>query len=101
MDCRTGQVFVVDDEAHLKSVQKALDPEDTGRFAELDHKADPECPRCRGRGSLKSWGTTYPFGVCPRCYPDHPQKAVSFKDRLRRITSNPAGQARPEKGGGA
>lgn len=52
---------------------------------ELTGEPVPGCHVCRGSGIRKSWGTPYKFGACPRCFPDHPQRAREFghKDHVR------------------
>jgi hypothetical protein len=45
---------------------------------ELPGKPIAGCHVCRGRGVKKSWGTPYRVGACPRCFPDHPMKAMPF-----------------------
>lgn len=67
----------------LKTLNGVLGEEDEDRFVELPYKPDPSCRRCRGAGTIKSWGTKHKFGACPVCYPDHAMKARSFKERLR------------------
>jgi hypothetical protein len=45
---------------------------------ELPGKPIAGCHVCRGRGVKKSWGTPHRVGACPRCFPDHPMKAMPF-----------------------
>ena len=54
-------------------------------LVELPCKPAPGCRACLGAGTLKSWGTPWKYGACPKCFPDHPNKAVSFKARLARV----------------
>ena len=58
-------------------------------LAELPYKPSPNCRKCRGRGTRKSWGTPWAFGACPACYPDHPQKARSFSQHLATLGRQP------------
>ena len=81
MDTKTGQVFEATEE-QLATVRKTLAQNDADRFVELPDKPNPTCRNCKGKGTRKSWGTPYAFGACPVCYPDHPQKARSFAQRL-------------------
>lgn len=81
MDTRTGQVFEATKE-QLGTVRTVLAPDDPGRFVELPSKPYPECNVCKGRGTKKSWGTAWAYGACPKCFPDHPQKARSFSAHL-------------------
>jgi len=84
MDTRTGQVFeATQDEVNV--LRKTLDSADEDRFQPLEFKPSPDCKTCRGDGTIRSWGTKYRFGACPKCYPNHPQKAVSFKERLKTL----------------
>ncbi len=86
MDTRTGQVFEATTE-DLNVIRKAMDPSDTDRFQPLEFKPNPDCKRCKGGGTIKSWGTKYKYGACPKCYPDHPQKAASFKQHLKSLST--------------
>ena len=52
---------------------------------EFPHKPYPWCEVCGGNGSVRSWGTTYKYGACPECFPDHEYKAVPFKEHLKRV----------------
>jgi len=81
MDTRTGQVFEATQD-QIRSVRDTLAPDNPARFAELPGKSNPDCKRCKGRGTKKSWGTPWEYGACPVCYPDHPQKARSFSAYL-------------------
>jgi len=81
MDTRTGQTFMATEDQ--RKILNGVLGEGENRFIELPHKPEPDCKRCQGRGTLKSWGTKHKFGACPKCYPDHEFKAQSFKDRLR------------------
>ena len=81
MDTRTGQVFEATEE-QLGTVRKTLAPNDATRFVELPYKPTPDCRKCKGTGTCKSWGTPWAYGACPLCYPYHPQKARSFTQRL-------------------
>ena len=76
-----------------EEVAKAMDRGEM--LVELPCKPKPGCKVCRGRGTVKSWGTPWKYGACPKCYPDHPNKAVSFKQHLLRIgKSNPTADRR-------
>lgn len=77
MNVDNGKLYVGDEVAEAKARGENL--------AELPCKPTPNCKVCRGGGTMKSWGTPYKYGACPKCYPEHPQKAVSFKQRLLRI----------------
>jgi len=55
------------------------------QLIELPCKPTPDCSCCRGKGAKKSWGTSYAYGACPVCYPDHPQKAQTFNRYLATI----------------
>ena len=81
MDTRTGQVFEATKE-ESETLRRVLAANDPGRFVDLPSKPLPECNVCRGRGTKKSWGTEYAWGACPKCYPDHPQKARPFRAHL-------------------
>mgnify|MGYP003604249362 CR=1 FL=1 len=71
-----------------EEVEKAMERGEN--LVELPCKPAPDCPKCRGVGTLRSWGTPWKYGACPKCYPDHEKKAVSFKQRLLRVgKSNP------------
>lgn len=49
----------------------------------LPYKPQQGCRCCKSRGTKRSWGTTWLFGACPKCYPDHPRKSVLFAQYLR------------------
>ncbi|MCX7010256.1 MAG: hypothetical protein NTY53_23960 [Kiritimatiellaeota bacterium] len=51
-------------------------------LVELPYAPLSGCSKCLGRGTLKSWGTAWKFGACPKCYPDHAMKAQSFAKHL-------------------
>jgi hypothetical protein len=85
MDTRTGQVFEATRE-EMGIVRNTLGADDPVRFAELLCKPNQQCRRCRGRGTVKSWGTGYKYGACPVCYPSHPQKAQSFNQHISTIS---------------
>jgi hypothetical protein len=53
---------------------------------ELPYKPTPDCPKCRGRGTVRSWLTAFKYGACPVCYPDHKHRAKSFKERLHQLS---------------
>jgi hypothetical protein len=72
----------------LRTVRGTLAPDDPGRFEELPYKPSPDCPLCKGVGTIKSWGTPYKFGACRRCYPDHEKKGRTFKMHLRGLSSS-------------
>lgn len=74
MNTNTGAYY---DGAEVEEAKKRGEP-----LAELPHKPNPDCRKCKGRGTRKSWGTPYAYGACPVCYPDHPQKARSFTAHL-------------------
>ncbi len=53
------------------------------RLIELPAKADPDCNVCKGKATVRSYGTAYRFGACPKCYPDHQFKARTFKQYMK------------------
>jgi hypothetical protein len=83
MDSQTGQIFKATDE-ELELFEKRLGSGEGKRFFNLPHKGDPECGKCKGRGTVKSYGTRYAYAPCPKCFPNHGIKAVSFKEHLKR-----------------
>ena len=78
MDTNTGKVYEGNEE-----IEKAK--EEGKQVVELPCKPTPDCGKCFGRGAIKSWGTEWIYGACPRCYPEHPKKAVTFKQHLKRV----------------
>lgn len=76
MNIDTGKLYVGDEVDKAKARGEVL--------VELPCKPSPDCRKCLGRGTLKSWGTAWKYGACPKCYPEHPNKAVSFKEHLYR-----------------
>ena len=75
MNTDTGKVY---EGAEVVGAEARGEP-----LVELPGKPIPGCHVCRGRGTKKSWGTPFRYGACPRCFPDHPQKAKSFGSHLR------------------
>lgn len=91
MDSQTGQVFKATDE-ELELFETRLGFGGKKRFFALPYKANPECVKCKGRGTVKSYGTKYDYVPCPKCFPDHEIKGVSFKEHLKRMV-----QSKPRK----
>lgn len=75
MNPETGEVY--------RGAEVAAAVERGETVVELPGSPVPGCHVCRGHGTKKSWGTPYKFGACPKCYPDHPMKAMSFGHHLR------------------
>jgi len=75
MNVDTGKVYEGEDDV-AAAVKRGE------HLVELPHKADPACRLCKGKGGVRSYGTLFRYGVCPACYPDHPQKAVTWKKHI-------------------
>ncbi len=77
MNTDTGKVY---EGAEVEKAKERGEP-----LVELPSKPLPGCHVCKGSGTKKSWGTPYRYGACPKCFPDHPQKARSFGNHLRHL----------------
>jgi len=77
MNIDNGKVYI-DDVAVVEASERG-EP-----MTMLPHKPDPRCKRCKGRGSIRSWGTMHRYGACPRCYPGHAFMAITFKQYMAR-----------------
>ena len=78
MNTDTGKVYDTDESITAASARG--EP-----LVELPGKPNPNCPTCHGRGTGRSWGQGTRYGACPICYPNHQQKALTFKQRLAQI----------------
>jgi hypothetical protein len=76
----TGQVL------HGEDIEKARKA--GSRIVELPCKPNTDCSVCRGKGAVRSYGDM-PYAPCPRCYPNHAIRFVSFEQHLRGIQSKP------------
>ena len=78
MNTDTGKVYNGEEEVEAARARGE-------RLVELPWKPTPGCHVCKGEGTKKSWGTAYKFGACPKCYPDHEQRAAPFSAYLALI----------------